>query len=75
MKRKALCYTSWCRGGDALPETMTVPAGTEYIIVSNCAADGTVTREVFGRESEYINSDRVREDGFVIRKLTELVWE
>jgi|GEM_PF-1747076 len=62
-----------------LPESMEVMADTEYLIVASQTVDydgnPVVVREVFGRDSDHLLSDRVREDGIIVRSRTELIWQ
>lgn len=48
--------------------------GAEYLIVETTAADGSVSRELFDRNDDWIYAFSCREDGVCIKKATEIIW-
>jgi len=54
---------------------MHFSTGAEYIIAEFTATDGAVTREIAGREDEYLNTFREIENGVCVKQGTEIIWE
>ena len=49
--------------------------GAEYIIVEFIDRDGNVTREIAGRDGEYLNSFRELDNGVCVKQGTRIIWE
>jgi hypothetical protein len=62
----------------AMPEAFTPEADTAYLIVETHKRDDTgspvISRGVFGRDAENIESFFSRDDGICVKRLTEIRW-
>lgn len=57
-----------------LPETMTLPGETAYLIVETISG-GSVNRELVDRDAENLETFRCRDDRICVKQTTYLTWE
>ena len=61
-----------------LPETVTLEAGTDYIIVEthrrNYEGNPTLSREVYGKDTGTIEAFFARDDGICVKQTTRINW-
>jgi len=64
---------------DAMPEVITLEADTAFVIVeshSNSGIDNiSIHREIYGRDSDGIETFYDRDDGILVKRWTAIAWE
>lgn len=57
-----------------MPESLTPDTRTEYIVLELITEQGTI-HEVLGKEEQEMKSWYLREDGYLVKQYTQLMWK